>query len=55
MTGKRKNRRQRLCLKCRDWREMEDPRPVTLPNGRPALQGRCPVCQAKMMAIVKGW
>ena len=54
MTGKRKNRRQRLCMKCRDWREMEDPQPVTLPNGRPALKGRCPVCQAKMTAIIKG-
>jgi hypothetical protein len=53
-TGERKNPRQRLCLKCRDWREMEDPQPVTLPNGRPALQGRCPVCEATMIAIVKG-
>ena len=53
-TGKRKNPKQRLCMKCRDWRELEDPQPVTLPNGRSALKGRCPVCGAKMTAIVKG-
>jgi hypothetical protein len=53
-TGERKNPRQRLCMRCRDYRELEDPQPVTLPNGRPALKGRCPVCGATMMAIIKG-
>lgn len=41
------------CPKCRDRREMVDPYPVTFANGRPALQGHCPVCGTKMARIVK--
>ncbi|MBN1630385.1 MAG: hypothetical protein JW990_11520 [Thermoleophilia bacterium] len=44
---------QAYCVKCRDRREMVDPQPVTLKNGRPALQGHCPVCNTLMTRIVK--
>lgn len=52
--GERKSPSERLCMRCRDYREIEDPQPVTLPNGRPALKGHCPVCGAKMTVITKG-
>jgi len=32
------------CVKCRSRREIKDPKSVTLKNGRPAIQGVCPVC-----------
>ena len=41
------------CVKCRDKRSVSDPRSVTLANGRPALQGPCPVCGTKLTRIVK--
>jgi hypothetical protein len=41
------------CMKCRQKREIKDPRPVTLNNGRPALQGVCPVCGTKVFRIGK--
>ena len=45
---------QAYCLKCRTKRDMRDPQPVTLKNGRPATQGACPVCGTKMYRIGKG-
>lgn len=42
------------CVKCRDWREMEDPQPVTFANGRPALQGTCPMCHTMLARILAG-
>ena len=39
-----KGDRQGYCVKCRDWRELQDPQPLTFSNGRPAIQGTCPVC-----------
>ena len=44
---------QAFCLKCRTKREMRNPQPVTLKNGRPATQGSCPVCGTKMYRIGK--
>ena len=35
---------QAYCLKCREKREISDPQSVTLKNGRPATQGKCPNC-----------
>ena len=32
------------CFKCRAKREISNPESVTLKNGRPATQGKCPVC-----------
>lgn len=51
--GEKKSESERLCMRCRDWREIEDAKLVTLANGRSALKGHCPVCGAKMTAIVK--
>lgn len=45
---------QALCMRCRGWRELKDPTPVVLSNGRPALRGTCPVCGAGMCQIMKG-
>jgi hypothetical protein len=53
LLGERGSPSERLCMRCRDFREIRDPKPVTLPNGRPALAGSCPVCGARIMAIVK--
>ncbi len=44
---------QAYCLRCRTKREMRDARQVTLKNGRPAIQGVCPECRAKMYRIQK--
>ena len=41
------------CLKCRASREIQNPQPVTLKNGRPATRGVCPVCGAKMHRMGK--
>jgi hypothetical protein len=41
------------CLKCREKREMQDPTPVTMKNGKPATSGICPVCGTKMYKIGK--
>jgi len=41
------------CVKCRDRRKIENPQPVTLANGRNAVQGTCPTCGTKIMRIVK--
>src|SRR5207237_6071890 len=32
------------CLKCREKREMKDPKAITMKNGKPATEGTCPVC-----------
>ena len=53
-TGERTNDRETLCLRCRAFREMADPQTVTLPNGRPAIKGTCPICGAGMCEILKG-
>ena len=42
------------CFKCRAKREIKDPQPTTLKNGRPATQGVCPICGTKMFRIGKG-
>jgi len=41
------------CVKCKAKREMQDPKPVTLKNGKPATKGTCPVCGTSMMRIGK--
>ena len=35
---------QAYCVKCRAKREMSDARAITMKNGRPATQGKCPTC-----------
>lgn len=39
------------CFKCRAKREISSPQAVTLKNGRPATQGKCPVCDTKVFRI----
>ena len=38
---------QMYCVKCRAKQEVTDASETTLPNGRPALVGKCPVCGTK--------
>ena len=42
------------CFKCRAKREIRNPSPVTLKNGRPATQGTCPTCGTKVYRIGRG-
>ncbi len=42
------------CFRCRAKREISSPQQVTLKNGRPATQGACPQCGAKVFRIAKG-
>ena len=42
---------QAYCLKCRTQREMSDAQAITMKNGKPATQGKCPVCGTKMYRI----
>ena len=39
------------CVKCRAKKEMKDPKDVVFKNGRPATQGICPTCGAKIFRI----
>ena len=41
------------CLKCREKREMKNPNPITMKNGKPATEGECPVCGTRMFKIGK--
>ncbi len=41
------------CLRCRTKREIANPMKTTLKNGRPAVQGECPVCKTKLFRIEK--
>ena len=44
---------QGYCMKCRTKREMQDAKSITMKNGRPATQGKCPVCGTKIFKIGK--
>lgn len=41
------------CMKCRDSREIKDPEQITMKNGTPATQGKCPTCGTKVFRIGK--
>ena len=41
------------CLKCRAQREIRDPEPVIVKNGRPATRGKCSVCGKTVFRIGK--
>jgi hypothetical protein len=41
------------CLKCRTKREMQDSKAITMKNGKPATEGKCPVCSTKIFKIGK--
>jgi DNA topoisomerase-1 len=42
---------QAYCVKCKAKREMQDPTPVFMTNGRPATRGQCPACGTGMFKI----
>ena len=44
---------QGYCLKCRERREMKDAKAITMKNGKPATEGKCPVCGTKIFKIGK--
>jgi hypothetical protein len=39
------------CVKCKAKREMVDPQRVTMKNGKPATEGKCPQCGTKIFKI----
>ncbi len=39
------------CVKCKAKREMDEPTPVFMSNGRPATRGRCPECGTGLFKI----
>ena len=41
------------CVKCHAKRELRSIKSITLKNGRPAIQGVCPVCGTRVYRIVK--
>jgi hypothetical protein len=45
---------QARCMKCKEQREMKDPKQITMKNGRPATEGICPVCGTRMFRIGSG-
>jgi len=49
--GRRRMADVAYCMKCREKREFTGSL-VTLKNGRPALQGSCPVCGTKLTKIL---
>lgn len=51
--GERGTALEAYCVKCREKREVKDPKAVTLKNGKPATQGICSVCGTKVMRIGK--
>ncbi len=40
------------CARCRTKRPMQDPQPTATKDGRPAVRGTCPECDAKMFRFV---
>lgn len=50
---KKEDQLEAYCLKCRVKREMKDPKPITMKNGKPATEGSCPVCSTRMFKIGK--
>ena len=39
------------CVKCKHKRIMDNPRKITMKNGRPARKGKCPKCGTGMFRI----
>lgn len=42
---------QAYCVKCKTKREIKDAVRITMKNGRPATEGKCPECGTKMFKI----
>ncbi len=41
------------CVKCREKKEIQNAKAVTMKNGRPATEGTCPTCGTKIYKIGK--
>lgn len=41
------------CVKCRDKKEIVDPKETVAKNGRPMMQGTCPDCGGKLSLFIK--
>lgn len=41
------------CMKCREERMIADAKEVRMKNGRPATEGKCPVCGTRMYRLGK--
>jgi DNA topoisomerase-1 len=39
------------CMKCRSKKDMEDPQPVTLKNGRAAMESKCTTCGTRLVRM----
>lgn len=52
LTEKREDRMEAFCPRCRDRRELVKGKPILFSNGRPAVQGECAECGARMARIV---
>ncbi|HET6895603.1 MAG TPA: DUF5679 domain-containing protein [Alphaproteobacteria bacterium] len=39
------------CVKCKTKRQIKDAVQITMKNGRPATEGKCPECGTKMFKI----
>ncbi len=39
------------CVKCKEKREIQDAQEITMKNGKPAVQGKCPTCGTKIFRI----
>ena len=42
------------CMKCKAQREIKNAKQITMKNGRPATEGLCPECGARMFKIGAG-
>lgn len=43
---------QAYCVKCREKRDVKDPKQVTMKNGRHAIEGTCPECGTKLFRMI---
>lgn len=41
------------CVKCKEKRDMKDPKETILENGRKMMKGTCSVCGTKMGLFIK--
>ncbi|MHB8174787.1 MAG: DUF5679 domain-containing protein [Nitrospirota bacterium] len=41
------------CVKCKEKREISGAKEITMKNGKPAVEGTCPVCGTKIFKIGK--
>ena len=47
----RPSQAEAYCVKCKTKRQIKDAVQITMKNGRPATEGKCPECGTKMFKI----